>query len=243
MKIADAEFSPQVYARTAGALYLVVIVAGLFAEIFVRQRFVVANNAAATAENILAHEQMFRWGFAADLLAGLCVIPLILLLYELLKVINPRIALMAIFFSLVGCAVQSTALLGHFAPVVLLKRGAAFGVSPDLLQAQTYMALQLQGIGYAVALVFFGGTMIARGYLILHATFIPRILGLFLVIEGVAYLANSLADFVAPGIAPTVFAVLMVTGLAELALCLWLLLKGVNVANWHQQRAISAARA
>jgi len=232
----NTEFSPQRYARIAGFLYLIVIVCGAFAELFVRQKLVVTNDAVATANNILANEQLFRRGFAADLIACLCVIPLIMLLYELLKVVNKRVALMALFFSLVGCAVQSVALLGHFAPVVLLKRGLALGVDPALLQAQSYMALQLQGIGYAVALAFFGGTMLSRGYLILRCTFIPRVLGLFLVIEGVAYLANSFADFLAPGIAPTVFAILMVTGLAEVFLCLWLLLMGVNVPKWEAER-------
>jgi hypothetical protein len=149
--------------------------------------------------------------------------------------------LLAVFFSLVGSAVQSAALLGHFAPLILLKRGHDLGVSPELLQAQTYMALQLQGIGYAVALSFFGGTMLTRGYLIFRAGFVPRIIGLFLAIEGVCYLANSFADFLAPGIAATVFAFLLVSGLAEVALCLWLLLKGVNVAKLQEKRAANLA--
>jgi hypothetical protein len=231
----NAEFSPQDYARTAGFLYLIVIACGAFAELFVRQRLVVANDAAATANNILAHEQLFRRGFAADLIAVLCVMPLMMILYELLKVVNRRIALLAVFFSLVGAAVQSVALLGHFAPLILLKRGHDLGVNQELLQAQTYMALQLQGIGYAIALTFFGGTMLARGYLIVRSGFLPRFIGVFLAIEGVCYLANSFADFVAPGIASTVFAVLMVAGLAEVLLCLWLLVMGVNVAKWQEK--------
>jgi hypothetical protein len=229
-----AEFSPRAYARLAGFLYLIVIVCGGFAEIFVRQRLVVANDAVVTANNILAHERLFRWGFVADLTGGLCTIPLVMLLYELLKVVNRRVALLAVFFSLVGCAVQSAALLGHFAPLILLKRGHDLGVDPTLLQAQTYMALQLQSIGYAAALTFFGGTMISQGYLVFRSGFLPRIIGVFLTIEGVCYLANSFADFVAPGIARTVFAVLMVSGLAEVLLCLWLLVKGVNVTKWQE---------
>jgi hypothetical protein len=232
--------SPRTYARIAGSLYLIVIVAGAFAEIFVRQRLVVANNAAATANNILAHERLFRWGFAADLIAGLCVMPLALLLYELFKVVNRRVALLAVFFSLVGCAVQSAALLGHFAPLILLKRGHNLGVDPELLQALTYMALQLQSIGYAAALTFFGGTMLARGYLILGATFFPRIIGVLLAIEGVSYLANSFTDFLAPGFAGTVFAFLMVSGLAEVFFCLWLLVMGVNDQRWKEQASAAA---
>ena len=221
-------------------LYLIVIVAGIFAEILVRGRLVVSGNAAATAHNILAHEQLFRWGFAAELFAGLCVMPLMMLLYELFKVVNRRIALLAVFFSLVGGAIESAALLGHFAPLILLKRGHDLGVSPELLQALTYMSLELQGIGFAVALAFFGGTMLARGYLIVRSTFFPRIIGVLLGIEGVCYLANSFSDFVAPGIAPTVFAVVMVSGLAEVILCLWLLVMGVNDQRWKEQASAAA---
>jgi hypothetical protein len=237
----DIKFRPQLYARLAGFLYLVVIVCGAFAEIFVRQRLVVANDAVATANNILAHEQLFRNGFAADLMGGLCVMPLIVLLYELLKVVDRRVALLAVFFSLVGSAVQSAALVGHLAPIILLKRGHALGVNTELLQAQAYMALQLQSIGYAVALAFFGGTMLARGYLVFRSGFLPWIIGVFLAIEGVGYLVNSFVDFLAPGFAAATLAILMMTGLAEVILCLWLLLKGVDVPKWRERRASARA--
>jgi hypothetical protein len=79
--------------------------------------------------------------------------------------------------------------------------------------------------------------MLARGYLVFRADFLPRIIGVFLAIAGACYLANSFVDFLAPGFAAAVFAVLMVSGLAEVLLCLWLLLKGVNVAKWQEQRA------
>ena len=220
-------------------LYLIVIVGGVFAEIGARSRLVIAGNPAATARNILAHEQLFRWGFATDVIAALCVIPLILLLYEIFKVIDRRVALLALLFSLVGTAVQATALLGHYAALIVLKRGHDMGVSTDLLNAQMYMAL-LQGIGYAIGLAFFGGTMLSRGYLILHARFLPRVIGLLLMIEGICYWINSFANFVAPGIASTVLAVLMVSSLAEVILCLWLLAMGVDEARWKEQ-ALSAA--
>jgi uncharacterized protein DUF4386 len=235
-----AAAAPRRSARIAGVLYLIVIVGGVFAEIGARSRLVVAGNPAATAQNILAHEQLFRWGFATDVIAALCVIPLILLLYEIFKVIDRRVALLALFFSLVGTAVQATALLGHYAALILLKRGHDMGVSADVLNAQTYMALQLQGIGYAIGLAFFGGTMLSRGYLILHARFVPRAIGLLLMIEGICYWINSFANFVAPGIASTVLAILMVSSVAEVILCLWLLAMGVDEARWKEQ-ALSAA--
>ena len=231
-------------ARLAGVLYLLVIVFGFFAEIGARQRLVAANDAAATAANILAHESLFRWGFASDLLAVLAVLPLILLLYELLKVVNRQLALLALFFSLVGTAVQATALLGHFAPLVLLERGAALGVDTGLLQAQSYMAIQLQGIGYAIALVFFGGTMLTRGYLIVRSTFLPRVLGVMLLLAGAAYLVSSFVLFVAPAIAGYAMALLIFPFIGESSLTLWLLVKGVNAAKWEEARRaamISAA--
>jgi len=232
----DTRFWPQRAARLAGLLYLIVIAGGIVAELLVRERMVVPFDAPATANNILANEQLFRWGFASDLIALLCVVPLILLLYELLKDANRHVALTAVFFSLIGTAIQSMALLGHFAPLILLKRGPALGVPLELLRAQTYMALQLQGIGYAVALVFFGGTMVMRGYLILRSAIVPRVIGGALVIEGIAYWINSFVNFLAPGFASRALALLMVTGLAEVALCLWLLVMGVNVRTWTALR-------
>jgi uncharacterized protein DUF4386 len=240
VKLPEGEFSPQVYARTAGFLYLLVIAGGAVAEVFVRQRLLVPRNAAATASNFLAHEQLVRWGFAADIFAGLCVLPLMLLLYELLKVVNRRVALLVVFCSLVGTAVQSTALLGHYAPLVFLTRGRDFGVNLELLQAQSYMALQLQGIGYAAGLVFFGGTMLGRGYLIVKCNFLPRIIGVLLMLAGVCYMLNSLIDFVAPAIAGYAMALLIVPGIAESSLCLWLLIKGLNVPKWQAAQAASA---
>jgi hypothetical protein len=120
---------------------------------------------------------------------------------------------------------------------MMLTRGGAFGIDPVLLRAHSYMAMQLQEIGYAIALVFFGGTMLMRGYLIARSAVVPRWIGVFLMVEGVAYWVNSFTDFIAPGFASTALAVLMPTALAEVALCVWLLVRGVNVSRWQQLRA------
>ena len=111
------------------------------------------------------------------------------------------------------------------------------GVDQHLLQALTSMVLQLQSIGFATALTFFGGTCLACGYLIYRSGFWPRIIGAFLALEGVAYLADSFANLIAPNVAPALFAALLVTGLAEVILCLWLLIRGVNVERWYARAA------
>lgn len=228
------DFSPIAYARIAGALYLVIIVGGIFAEMFVRQRLFVANDAAATAANILSHEQLYRWGFVAQLVPLLCNMFLAVIFYSLFAIVNRRLALTVAFCSLVGSAVEASSLLAHFAPLTLLKRGAALGVDVQLLQAQTFMAFQLQAVGFSVALTFFGLVCITRGYLIVRSGFFPRFIGVFLAIEGVCYLVNSFGIFLAPRVAAKLFDILLVAGLAEVVLCLWLLIRGLNVARWNE---------
>jgi hypothetical protein len=126
-------------------------------------------------------------------------------------------------------------LLNHFAPLILLKRGHDLGVNTEVLQAQAYMSLKLQSVGFAVALTFFGCYCLALGYLIFRSGFMPRIIGVLLAVEGVCYQINSFADFLAPGIATQTLAILMVSGIAEVVLCLWLLIRGLNVAKWQER--------
>jgi hypothetical protein len=116
--------SPQNYARVAGLLYLIVIIAGIFAEIFVRGQLVVANDAAATAHNIVTHELRYRLGFAAELIEILCGVPLALIFYELFKVVNKRVTLLVVFFNLVGASIESVNLLNHLAPLTFWEAGA-----------------------------------------------------------------------------------------------------------------------
>src|SRR5687768_13962450 len=163
MMTRTVDFSPLLYARIAGFLYLIIIVGGAFAELVVRGRLIVANDAAATANNILANEQLFRWGFAAQLVPLLCNMILAIIFFELLSVVNRRIAAFVVLCSVVGSAIEGADLVNHLAPLILLKRGPGFGLDMQFLQAQAYMTLNLQSIGFAVALTFFGLTCIARG--------------------------------------------------------------------------------
>jgi hypothetical protein len=117
------EASPRLYARIAGGLYLIVIVGGIFAEILVRGRLVVHGDAAATAHNILAHELLYRLGFAVEVFYCACNVPLALIFYNLFKVVNKNVSLLMVFFDLVVTAIESVSLLAHFAPLVFLGAG------------------------------------------------------------------------------------------------------------------------
>src|SRR5271157_1002335 len=231
------EMSPRTKARIAGLLYLIVIVGGIFAEIFVRGQLVVHGDAAATAHNILAHQLLFRLGFAVELFyCCACNLPITVIFYNLFKVVNRNVTLLMVFLDLVVTAIESISLLAHYAPLILLGGGhhlSAF--TAEQLQAAAYVSLQLFEHGFAISLVFFGFDCLVMGYLIFRSNFLPRILGVLLAIEGLGYLVNSFALFLAPALQARIFPYFMATGIAEVALCLWLLVMGVNVQRWKEQ--------
>jgi uncharacterized protein DUF4386 len=228
--------SPLRMARIAGVLYLIVIVTAGFAEGFVRDKLVTSSNAPATASNLLTHETLYRAGGAADLINLVCDTALALLFYELLKSVSSSLALLAAFFRLVHVAILSGSTLFHFAALTWL-RGApdmpAFG-TPQLQQLGL-ASLKLHGLGYNICLVFFGFACLVMAYLIWKSTFLPRILGVLLAIAGSGYLINSFLVLLSPSLASHLFPWLLLPGFpAELALALWLAIKGVNASKWDE---------
>jgi hypothetical protein len=232
---------PQFYARTAGALYLIVIVGGTFAELFVRARLVVPGDPAATAHNIHTHELLYRLGFTVELLYCACNVPLIVILYNLFKVVNRNVALMMVLFAFVANAVECVSLLAHFAPVELTANpGYLHAFTTEQLEAAAYFSVRLFEQGFAVSLVFFGFDCLTMAYLIVHSTFLPRIIGVLLAVEGFGYLLNSFLLFMAPALQARIFPYFSATAVAEVALCLWLLVMGVNSPRWREQAAAAA---
>ncbi len=235
-KIADRaiDTSPQVYARTGGWLYLIVIVTGIFAEGFVRANLIMSGDATVTATNIMTHESLWRIGFAADLIAVVCYVAVALILYVLLRPVNRSLALLAAFFSLVGCAILGINGLGHFAASILLG-GADYlkAFDPHQLQALALLSLKLHSYGYVISIVFFGFYCLLLGYLIFRSGYLPKFLGVLLAIGGLCYLINSFAAFLAPAFAASIL--LVPGGVAELSLCLWLIVMGVNVPKWAEK--------
>ena len=232
------ETAPRVKARLAGFLYLIIIVGGLFAQIFVRDRLVVTGDAVATSQNIISHALLYRLGFSVEVFYLLCNIPLTFLLYDLFKAVNRKLALIAVLFSFVGTAIEAVALLAHYAPLVLLGKSpmlAAF--TTEQLQTAAYVSIRMFDYGFMIALSFFGCFCITMGYLIWRSTFFPGFVGALLCIQGVAYLTNSFAHFIAPAVGAKVFPFLLVSGIAEVSFCLTLLIVGVNVQRWQEQHS------
>jgi uncharacterized protein DUF4386 len=231
-----AEVSPKLMARIAGFLYLIVIVGGAFAELGVRAKLVAPGNPTVTAQNIMAHQTLYRLGFTAEVFYLACNVPLVVIFYGLFKVVNKNVALLDAIFGLVSTAVEAVSLLAHYAPLVILG-GASYlsAFTPAQLHAASYLSLQLFEGGFAICLVFFGFDCLAMAYLIINSTFFPRIIGVALAIEGVGYLVNSFTLFLAPQWQSRIFPYFTVTALAEVALALWLLVMGVHEQKWREQ--------
>ena len=223
-------------ARFAGVLYLIIFAGGIFAQFLVRQSLIVPNDAATTANNILNAEAFFRLGIGGDLLMLLSDVALAVVFYMLLRPVNNALSMMAAVFRLTQAAVIGSSLVNLFYALNLLHNAELMAV---VGAEQVMIFLNAHAIGYSVAMIFFGVNCLLTGYLVFRSGYFPKVLGILLVIAGVAYLADSFAqvlltDYAAyKALFESVAIPLAVVG--ELAMALWLLICGVNVAA-HERR-------
>ncbi len=230
--------SVQTYARIAGVLFLISIVAGAFGELWVPSKLIVSADATATANNIMASESLFRMGFASYLVEAVCDVALALILYVLLRPVRKDLALLAAFFRLVSTAVFATAELFYFAALLILG-GAGYlkTFSTDQLNSLALLSLKLYGYGGGIFMVFYGVPSILFGYLIFKSGYLPKGLGVLLALGGLGFVTRSFALVLAPAY-PSSF-LLLPTILAAVSLTLWLLVRGVDVAKWEEKAAVA----
>ena len=239
-----AEASPLFYARIAGFGYLIVFVLGIFANFLALEQIIVKGDAATTASNIMDSELLYRMGLAGWLIVLAADAVIAWALYVLLEPANKSLSLLAAWFRLVFVAIFAITLLYLFVVLELTKgnHAAAF----DTGQVQSLMALFLDAYDYGIniAFVFFGLHILVLGYLVFKSEFIPRILGVLLIVASVGYLIDSFASFLSSGYADKdVWFLIFVAApaiISELSLTLWLLLKGVNVEVWKMRAHDSA---
>ncbi len=230
--------SPRALARVGGLLYLIIIVIGLFGEMFVRGR-IVSGDAAATAANLRSMEPLWRFGIAAEFILLSCAIALTLIFFVLLRPVSRDVAYLAVFFNLVSIAVEAAAALNLVAALFPLgNAGYLKAFAPEQLYAMASLAVKAHGYGFGVALIFFGFECLILGYLIFKSGFLPKTIGVLMQIAGWCYLINSFALILAPALANRLFpAILLPAFVGEASLCLWLLVKGVDVERWKEAAA------
>jgi hypothetical protein len=234
--------SPQVYARAAGVLYLVIIVFGIGAEVLVRGSLIVPGDAAATATNVAGSPGLFRLGFLGDSIAFVCDVALAVLLYVLLEPVGKTLALIAAAFRLTQTAVIALNLISYYSALLILDgAGYAAAFDPAQLNALAALALDKHAHGYDLGLIFFGASCVVLGALIVRSGYLPKWLGALVALAGIVYLAGSYALFLAPDLAAAIQPAYAIPLVSEVALCLWLLIRGVNVERWRARAGTPVA--
>jgi len=229
--------SPQVYARAGGVLYLVTIVFGAFAEGFVMNKLVAPGDAVTTAHNIIASRGLWNFAVAGDLIVVLCAVPLLWIEYLLLRPVSKQLVLLAVLFNLASLAVEAISKV--FLLVVMPTLGSADylkAFDPHQLQILANLAVSSHDVAFNIALIFFGFTCIVNGYLIFRSGYLPKLVGILMQIAGLSYLTACFAALFAPAFADLITpAILLPPLIGESSFCLWLLVKGVNVAKWKER--------
>ena len=233
--------SPRTRARITGVVYLLFFLTAVLGALVAPAISAiggVSGDAAAPANAILAHEALYRLGWALGLISTACYVALMGLFYRLFRPVSKSPALLAAFFGLMGCAVTAVQSLFQLAPLVVLSGSPYLSVfTVKQLQALALMFLNLNVQVGSIALVFFGLFQLLIGYLIFRSTFLPRILGVLVALAGLGWLI-----FLAPPLANSLLTYLEVLGvLGELPLMLWLLVMGVNTQRWIERASAGGA--
>jgi hypothetical protein len=221
-------------ARVGGILYLIIIVAGIFGELLIKNKIIVSGDPTATASNILHYETLWRIGIASDLLMHVCDVPLMVIFYLLLKPVNKNLALIAVIFNLVQTAAMvalKVNLVQALFPLGMADYLKAF--TPDQLSTLSYLSIKSDEYGFGLGLIFFGFECLILGYLIFKSDYLPKIIGVLMQIAGLCYITNSFAMIIAPNTANLLF--MLPPFIAETSFCLWLIIKGVNVPEWENK--------
>ena len=236
MTTRTAKTSPLVRARVAGFLYVIVNLPAPFVLIYLPSRLIARGDAAATANNIMASESLFRLGIVGILFNSIANIFLVLALYQLLKVVNKNMASLMVIFMLVAVPIGMLNELNNLAVLLLLSGADYLKVfTTEQLQALVYLFLRLHSQGLNIAQIFWGLWLFPMGYLVFKSGFLPRILGVLLIIACFGYVIQSFAAFLGYNVS-----IIFFTSWGELLFLLWLLIKGVNVEQWEKHAAESA---
>ncbi|MFZ6009585.1 MAG: DUF4386 domain-containing protein, partial [Bacteroidota bacterium] len=217
------ETSPQVYAKIAGVLLVISILAGGFGEMFVVSKLV-TDNATTTVQNILSHESLYRLGFASYLIEAICDVSLVLVLYLLVRPVNKTMASLTILFGLVSVITFAFAELFYIAALLILDGDFLTSFSADQVNSLAMFSIKLYGYAAGVFMLFYGLATLLRGYLIFQSGYLPKFLGILLIFGGTCFVMRNFLLVLAPGYASNYL--LLPTAIAILTLSLWLLTKG-----------------
>ncbi len=233
--------NPNHIARLAGFLYLLLAPLGFFGVAYVSEILIVPDDIVATIDNIVAAEFLYRLSMASALLMNVVSILLALALYKLLKPVNKDMATLMIVLLFPGATIAMLNELNHFAALVFSMEITSSPFSVEQSQYFVTLFLDMYEFGAYIASIFWGLWLLPLGYLVIKSNFMPKILGILLYLAGFAYVADSFTLFIAPQVGLSLVDYLFI---GEITIMLWLIIKGVNVAQWHKvNQAFQAKKA
>jgi len=227
--------SVKAIARIAGALILIMAVIAPFGMLYIPSTLIVPGDATATANQIIASESLFRLGIASDAVVFLIEIVLSVLLYVLLKPVSKTLALVVGFSRLAMTVIQGINLLNNIFALLLLSGAGYLTVfEPSQLHALVLLFLNAHQSVVHIWGLAFGLHLFVLGYLVYKSGYIPRIVGVLLVIASICYLVQSFGIILLPN-NEGIFAMVGFLSIVEVALPLWLVIKGVNVKQLEER--------
>jgi len=218
-------------ARTAGFLYLLLAPLGFFGGTYIPS-ITVAGDTATTVNNIMAQTMLYRLSILSALITPIVTVFVALYLYKLFKSVDRNQAGLMVGFAMAALPIAMLNQLNHFAVLRLLNSTdflKVFGV--DQIYSQVMFFLDLGHYGASIAAIFWGLWLLPMGYLVIKSGFLPKIIGVLLIIAGLGYLLDSLALFLLPNLNLDISGF---TFIGEFLMLLWLLIKGVNVEKWKK---------
>ena len=215
--------------RVAGVCYLAVFLAGFVYIALIPYVGLVGNDTDAAATHIASHQGGLWVGYAFFLISIALRLILMLLFFELFAPVNRRLSQLAVYFNITATSVQAVVALLLIAPIILLTSGHyTDAFTPLQLHDLSTIGLRLSYYAYTIGLVFFAGYDLLIGYLAFRSTFLPRLVGVLMMITGLGWLT-----FIAPTVATHLLPVNLIAGVVgEVVMILWLLIKGVDEPRW-----------
>ena len=229
--------SIQKTARFAGVLYLIITVAAIVAHFYVPSNIIVPGDAAATANNIVNNETLFRvGGIGSELIILLSEVVLSIVLYVLLKPVNKTLSMLAAVSRLVMITVHGFNLINYYF-VLLLVSGGGFlsGFDTGQLNSLVMLFLEAHSYGFTIGIAFLTLHVFTLGYLIFKSGYFPKVLGVLFIAAGFGYLFDSFSLLLSASYETTPALIAALIAIAEIAYPLWLLIKGVNVEKWEKR--------
>ena len=215
-------------ARVAGLLYLIWTIGGIYGLIYIPLKIMVKGDAVATANNILANEFLFRTSIINDLIGSVIGVFLVLTLYRLLKQVNERQAKLMVVLVLVQIPVAFITETFNIAALMILKSEVLKTFELSQRQDFAMLFIKLSDYGVLALETFWGLWLFPFGMLVYKSQFIPRFLGVWLIINGCAYLIMSFTGVQLPQYSSMVSTVTFPALFGEMAIMLWLLIMGAK---------------